>query len=648
MTATTSEPKPRVEAMAYAPGLDGVRAVAVSAVVVYHLNASSLPGGFLGVDVFFVVSGFLITSLLVREHRARGRINIARFYCRRARRLLPALFVMLVVVVLSTAVLSPGDVYQLRGDVVAAISYCSNWTQISFGRSYFGARPSLLQHLWSLAVEEQFYLAWPLILLALLYLGRPRLPLIVTVSALGASTLWAAILYHPGSDPSRIYYGTDTHAGPLLAGAALAFMVESGWRMGRGRADAVAVCGAVVLALCCLRVDYFSSFLYRGGYLVVAFAAGAVVAAAARTDTATAFVLSRPVLRWLGVRSYGIYLWHWPVLMLIGPRQDVAPATTSDTALRLGLTLALAALSYRLIEQPIRRHGLAATYRATGPVRGDGRNSVQRPTAALVASVATILAVTSQLANPGAATSVQNDTRPRPRIHISAKSRGFTRPVAVTFFGDSQAMTLLLNRPAGLEASFRLTDGSVEGCGILGGTVTSRRGPSRNLDRECSGWQAKWRKTAAKSHPQIAVVEIGAWEVFDDRVGGSTLIFGTPAWDAEFRRHLLSAVTLLTDTGAQVALLKVPCYRPIDAGGLLALPERGDDKRTRHLNALMAHAAAHSPSRVFTVSAPHQFCDDPSVATNTGYRWDGVHYYKAGAALMFKTIAPQLLNIPAK
>ena len=222
--------RPGAAALPYVGALDGVRALAVAGVLLYHAGVPWLPGGFLGVDLFFVLSGFLITSLLLAEREATGRIDLARFWLRRARRLLPAAFVVIGVCLLVVAFLPPGEAARTRADALASLGYVNNWHQVLADRSYFEAfgRPSLLEHLWSLAVEEQFYLLWPLFLgFALTHLGRRRTALL-TLAAATASALAMGLLFEPGSDPSRVYFGTDTHASGLLAGALLAFAVAAG------------------------------------------------------------------------------------------------------------------------------------------------------------------------------------------------------------------------------------------------------------------------------------------------------------------------------------------------------------------------------------------------------------------------------------
>src|SRR5215212_4247115 len=220
--------------LSYSPGLDGLRALAVIAVLFYHAELAWIPGGFLGVEVFFVISGYLISALLLAEWRQKGTINLKDFWLRRARRLLPALYVLLVVTLTYAVVFLPGEVAGLRAEVLAAVGYVTNWYLIFGQQSYFESvgRPSVLQHLWSLAVEEQFYLIWPIVLAVGLGWGtvwrRQRLVLMVALVGAASSAVMMALMYTPGVDPSRIYFGTDTRATGLLCGAALAFLWSPG------------------------------------------------------------------------------------------------------------------------------------------------------------------------------------------------------------------------------------------------------------------------------------------------------------------------------------------------------------------------------------------------------------------------------------
>jgi len=379
----------------YSPGLDGLRALAVIAVLLYHAELACIPGGFLGVEVFFVISGYLITALLLAEWRQRGRIGLKTFWMRRARRLLPALYVLLVVCLAFAVVFLPGEVARLRGDVLAALGYATNWYLIFGHVSYFEAvgRRSLLQHLWSLAVEEQFYLIWPPVLALGLLIGATRLRrrrmLIVALAGAGASAVATALLYAPGVDPSRIYYGTDTRATGLLCGAALAFLWSPGDKYrpseerhhrlelgGRGRfrrrwgwtapllLDIVGFAALGGLIWFFLHLGEFRPFLYKGGFALVALSTTALIMTVVNPYTLIgARLLGSAPLCWIGVRSYGIYLWHWPVFMVSRPDLDVPFDGLPLLALRLGVTVLLADLSYRFVETPIRRGALGRTWR---------------------------------------------------------------------------------------------------------------------------------------------------------------------------------------------------------------------------------------------------------------------------------------------
>ena len=364
------------------PGIDALRAVAVLAVFLYHANVTWIPGGFLGVDVFFVISGYLITTLLLEEFRRNGHIDVVQFWLRRALRLLPAVGVVIAVTFLAAAILTPDGLLGLRGDAVASLFYVNNWHLIISDQSYFQefARPSLFRHLWSLAVEEQFYLLWPLAFAAgMMLLGRRRLLLGVLAGAL-ASTLLMALLFDPGSDPIRAYYGTDTRAAPLLVGVALA-LVWSPWglseRTGRWAPAALDAGGALALLLLIgafIGVNEFDTGLYRGGFLAVALATGLLVAALAHPAARIGAVLGRRPMLWVGLRSYSFYLWHWPVLMLTRPGIDVPLHGTVLTLLQLALVLALSDLSYRYVEEPFRRRDRAPSLpggiRVTRPALG--------------------------------------------------------------------------------------------------------------------------------------------------------------------------------------------------------------------------------------------------------------------------------------
>lgn len=363
----------RAGEMGYLPGLDGIRALAVLGVLLYHGDLTWMRGGFLGVDVFFVLSGFLITTLITEEYARSGRIDFKRFYLARGRRLLPALFLMLTLVGMLAAFVYRDSAASFRADAIASLFYVTNWWYIFSDTSYFEAigRPPFLQHLWSLAVEEQFYLIWPLAVLLLLRWRKRKAVLYVAIIGAVASTVWMAILaisngYPQEADPSRAYFGSDSHIMGLLLGAALAMV----WRPGRlsthlapgARAVVTGVGFAALLGVLYFfwQVGPYSNFLYRGGFLVLSAIVVVLVAAASHPGAPFGRMLGSQPWRYIGQRSYGLYLYHWPIYVITRPGLDIPLDGLPLLVLRLGLTFLVAELSYRYVEIPIRRGAIGA------------------------------------------------------------------------------------------------------------------------------------------------------------------------------------------------------------------------------------------------------------------------------------------------
>jgi len=319
-------------------------------------------GGFLGVSTFFTLSGFLIAMLLLTEWRGDGAISLRGFWGRRFRRLMPALFLTLAGVALFGATVATGDqLARLRGDGLATLGYAANWRFLFSGQSYGAlfASPSPLLHAWSLAIEEQFYVVFPLLVAGVLRATRGSRRVLGAV--LGALTVASAttmvVLHHPGVDPSRVYYGTDTRIAEILAGTVLAVFVASHGparsRRGRGLVAGTGVVALAAVAATWVVASQSSSWLYEGGLAVYAAANVGVVAAAVHPGPVRA-LLSLSPLRWLGRVSYGVYLFHWPIFLWLSPART-GLSSWPLFALRLAVTLPLAALSFRLVEQPIRR-----------------------------------------------------------------------------------------------------------------------------------------------------------------------------------------------------------------------------------------------------------------------------------------------------
>jgi len=406
--------------LTYRPGLDGLRALAVIGVFLYHMrtHAPWLPGGFLGVDLFFVLSGYLITSILLIEWDHHRRIDLLRFWGRRARRLFPAVVVVVLGSLLLSAIFARADLAKTRSDTLSSLFYYNNWHQIIANESYFNRMglPSLLTHFWSLAVEEQFYIVWPLVLVpALIFFGRRYLMLGVAVGiAASATEMW--LLYPGPSNPSRVYYGTDTRLFLLLMGIELALVWPYVERIRRSL-PLLDLLGFVALGitiwLFVTLVD-FDSVIYQGGDLAAAFCFAVLIGAVAHPRSLIGKAFGVAPLRWIGERSYGIYLWHWPILALTRPGVDVRWTGPGLVIAQAALTVAAAALSYRFVEQPIRMGKLQRHLAEVGPQRR--RELIAGGTVALVAAFALLFvapsATSAQQSEPTAHHHPPGDTTP--------------------------------------------------------------------------------------------------------------------------------------------------------------------------------------------------------------------------------------------
>ena len=393
------------------PGLDGLRGIAVLAVIIYHADVSLLVGGFLGVDVFFVLSGFLITSLLIDELTKTNTVDRARFYMRRIRRLMPALFLVLFFSVLVSGLFVLDAAYHVRRDLPWAMTFVLNWSYLFFEQSYFVniSRPPLLQHLWSLSVEEQFYVIWPIMLIGLykVKIGNlsPRTKIFIASSALAiASTAWMVHLsvangFPIPNDPSRVYFGTDTHAMGLLVGCAAAALWRSerlNERLTPDRAAAmnsIGILSIAGLAYFFLFVSELNEFLYRGGFLVLSILTAILVVIAAHPGLKFGQRVGNPVLKWFGDRSYGIYLWHWPIFILMRSGIDIQWAEPIAFVVKVSIVLVIADLSYRYVEMPIRNGAIGSrlnVWRAAGVPRPQARTLMTTAVTVVVLSASLV------------------------------------------------------------------------------------------------------------------------------------------------------------------------------------------------------------------------------------------------------------------
>jgi peptidoglycan/LPS O-acetylase OafA/YrhL len=347
----------------YMPGIDGLRAIAVIGVILYHLNLPWSQGGFSGVTVFFVLSGYLITDLMIDEWNKNNKINFLQFMIRRFRRLAPAVLVMIFIVTVWVTFTDHPSFEKLRSDFLPSLFYVTNWWYIFHEVSYFDSfgPASPLTHIWSLAIEEQFYLIWPLlVILGFTFIKRKRIRVLAILIGVIISAWLMALFYIPGEDPSRVYYGTDTRAFSLLLGAALAFIWPSQRlsktlpRQAGVVLEIVGITGLLLIVLMFSVTSQFDHFHYQGGMLLLSFITTFVVAALAHPASNLAKWLSAKPIRWIGVRSYGIYLWHYPIIILTTPIVNTDGINVWRITLQIAATLFFSALSYRFVEVPIR------------------------------------------------------------------------------------------------------------------------------------------------------------------------------------------------------------------------------------------------------------------------------------------------------
>ena len=546
------------ERLSYVAGLDGVRAFAVVAVIAYHAGVTHITGGFLGVDVFFCLSGFLITSLLLGEARHTGTIRLGLFWARRARRLLPALFLVLCFVGLLAWLAAPQGTYPgLRLDSLSTLLYVANWHFILEGSSYFKAAlaPSPLTHTWSLAIEEQFYVVWPLLVLALVKLRRaPVMLLVVSVLGALASTAWMAHRYLPGSDTTRLYFGTDTHAMTLLTGAALAAVLA----MLAGRDDpstlratgavalavqAAGITGAGILCAMALKVTGETHWLYRGGFLVAGVATAAVILSAVIVPRGPlSLLLGLAPIRFIGRISYGLYLWHYPIFIWLD-HERTGLFSVQLLVLRLAVTLAVATASFYLVERPV-RHGLVLR----------GVSAALSTAAAVAVTVAVIFATSLAAAIPSAGAGP-----PQPPFHD---------PVRALLIGDSTMLTLgVAIAPWAHLYDVDELDAGILGCGVTFSNAQIEFGARIPTALPCSlspghsrlTIYEAWAHEVATFHPEVVAILAGRWEVHNLLVGFKTVNITQRSFQEQVAAGLTRAVEISRSGGARVVLVTQPC-----------------------------------------------------------------------------------------
>ncbi|HEY2319779.1 MAG TPA: acyltransferase family protein [Solirubrobacteraceae bacterium] len=678
-----SRRRPHVALPHYA-GLDGLRALAVLAVLLYHGGLSWSHGGFLGVEMFFVLSGFLITSLLVAEWGRSGTISLRAFWARRARRLLPALFALVAAIGVYYALAGPTKaVPGLEGDGISTLLYVANWHQIAAGTNYFAASGpvSPLQHTWSLAIEEQFYLLWPLIVLGVLGLARRRgasdrraLQVLLGLSLAGAAaaSVEMALLFGAGRSLDRVYYGTDTRATGLLIGAALAIVLTIRQRCPRSApasrrvpawgGDALGAASLLLLVALgagLLIVNGADAWVYPFGLLamdaiMVILVAGVVL----RPRAAGARFLALAPLQGLGKISYGLYLWHFPLFLWLD-ESSTGQRGPALLALRLTVTLAVSLVSYVVVEQPIRRRRRPAwVVRGLAPV-GAGAAVVSLLMASGAASLPTGVPAAAKL--PTAPAALRGSDAPC-QVRLTDSSRVGRAPVAaakdakfeygalgsaslvwsgsatktfetcppkrVLVIGDSIAFTMGLPMMEDEERyGVQIDNGALLGCAFSTRGQLNVNGSWENPPAGCAAALQQWAREAKAMRAQEVVVELGYRDEFDWRVNGKVVHLGQAAFDAYVQHQIDRYVQVLSHGGVKVLFLTVPYTHPPDqadgAPAPAASPARHDA-----INGLLRAEARKHPSTVQVLDVDRTLSPDDRYAARVKgqlCRFDGIH-----------------------
>jgi peptidoglycan/LPS O-acetylase OafA/YrhL len=623
--------------------------------MLYHGEVGWAQGGFIGVDLFFVLSGYLITTLLIREWDENGRIALGNFWARRARRLLPALFLVLAAIAAYGALLAPAaNLAKLRWDGLATLVYAANWRFVVNHTSYFDQfnDPSPLTHMWSLGIEEQYYVIWPLVVVGVLWWTKGRLgPLLVgTLVAAALSAIDMALLYHPGHDPSRAYFGTDSRAQELLVGAALGIGLARGRdaRLPRRVVHTAGLLGLAALVTATILLPDSSPWTYRGGLLLVAAASASAVTAASQPSggLARAALATRPLAA-IGRLSYGLYLWHWPLYVVLSPaRTHVAGIRL--LALRLAVTALVAVASYQLVELPVRRGGLR-------------RRGLARPiTAGAAASVASLLVLATLGAqSAGAVTAGAGTGRdaalgdPGRPVGVSVDVQRQAAPRAgvgfsVYLVGDSVGFSLGSNFQQASVPGMTLDTDAIIGCGVAR-AANVVDGETQPLDTNCLNWPDLWRVDVAKVKPDISLMAVGAWEIYDKKVDGQVLRVGTASYAQYLDGELQTAYNILAPTSGRIAMFNVPCYHQRDTGtGGAGAEIRNDPARGAWLNQVFSQFVAAHAAKMSMIDLRDYVCPGGRYVDRMDgvqVRDDGVHFTPDGADVIWRWLGPQLRKL---
>jgi peptidoglycan/LPS O-acetylase OafA/YrhL len=668
--------------LAYLPALDGVRAFAVIAVMMYHGGLSITTGGFMGVDSFFVLSGFLITSLLVSEWRQSLTIRLGAFWARRARRLLPALLLMLLFVAFFASVIVPKGTYgALRLDALATLLYVSNWHFILVNSNYFNetASASPLIHTWSLAVEEQFYLIWPLVVLGILHFTK-SLKLLFGVCCVAAvsSAVEMYVLFHHAVSTNRVYLGTDTRAQCLFIGSALAvglvLLTKRSHAEGRlkegelwtpAKSNGRLICGLAGIAGAAIAIVIWvtttttSSFPYSGGFFLIGLGtAGVIASAVGAPRTLIPRVLSLAPIRYIGRISYGLYIWHWPLFIWVNASRT-GLSGYGLFSLRVLVTFAVAIASYHLVEAPIRRGTFLRDWKAFVAVPA----GVGVVLVALLAATTTVPAVASIVtAPPVTAPPVTTTPTTVAGVPASTTTTAPPPPVRVLLFGDSIALTLgvgLADPTEMTKYNYTLSDKGILGCGVVMGPEVEEMGARYATPSACNGsafkdgtpllqqpWPYQWLSAMSETSPNVVVLLAGRWEVVNREYKGQFTNILNPTFAAYVKHQLELTSALVNASGARMVFLTAPCTDEGEQPDGAPWPE-DNPARLAVYNSLVRQVAAEHPATDSVVDLHAAACPGDKFSTTVRgvaiRRSDGVHFTDAGGVALAPYLMPEIV-----
>lgn len=617
------------------PALDGLRGLAVIGVLFFHDDR--LTGGYLGVDLFFVLSGYLITSLLIAEWRSTQTLNLKAFWIRRARRLFPALFALLVFVAVYAIVLAkPRELSRIRYDSLATLFYTANWRTIFEGRSYWDLfnAPSPLEHTWSLAIEEQFYVLWPLFVYVIFRVFKNSSRALGVASAVLCllSVGVMSLLFTLSPEKSaRVYMGTDTRGAAILAGAILACAMASRKDALSDRAvralDVLGGFAVAVLALAWFKLDGQSPLLYRGGFWVTELCVVILIACASQGGRSlTARILSNRLLTLAGLISYGLYLWHWPVFVIITPER-MGFEGIGITAIRFGLTLLISILSYRYLEQPIRKNGLRIRGAVWVVLGVFGLETLLLLGATRYGAVLEAKPIVIDI--PGLPSLGD-------RYILPPKGTGRKEPLRVLVVGDSVAQALGERMHWVQQGTGKVVaEQGVGNCSILHDQYLAHSLENRpHLGGDCD---AHWEKQVKEQEPNVVLVVLGGGYFAPVKIGDTWRKCCEKEWDEAYEKELTRQIRLMSAAGARVIVTVVP----YPVGGWRG---KGLNEKIDCFNALLKRAADAVPGTSIldlkTELCPSGQCKMED--KGAPIRPDGMHFQGEGAENIARWVLEQI------